>query len=251
MLIKALDTKTPASLCQGEIGAKVCKGQNIERIDMPNFFSVSDMKAFIDSMDQKGIKTENMGAINPDTVINTQTNVITKKVASMLGWDPSKSVQDNLQAIKPPPLDKEPILCSNDGYILDGHHRWAWAKVYNELLPARNAGAGGNVGAANFGPVWKINLNINDLLKLGNESPNAGKKTDLDDELQLGKEGSKYQVLKLGQGNPQWKGTKPQQGYIDNQNQYVENGQVRGTLTAKKDAEGKPVPGTYGIYPLQ
>jgi hypothetical protein len=123
--------------CDGNLG--------IDRNDMPQFKGTArpgspadklpkdprsgevDTEEFFKKMlDKKGIDVSEPQAVPPDRLKATQMNMVGDKVAGMytgLEEDPSNP---NLTA---------PIYVSNDGYVLDGHHRWAAIVAYNAKHP--------------------------------------------------------------------------------------------------------------------
>jgi hypothetical protein len=73
---------------------------------------VDATKEFIAHMEKNGIKVGKPTAMRSDKLKATQRNMQGEKVAGMMG-------------AKKKDFLKEPIFVSRDGYVVDGHHRWA------------------------------------------------------------------------------------------------------------------------------
>jgi hypothetical protein len=135
------------NLCQVSIPGThlYCDGNlGIDRNDMPQFKGTArpgspadklpknekgevDTEEFFKQMlDKKGIKVSEPQAIPPDRLRATQMNLVGDKVAGMY-----KGLEENPQD----PGLTAPIYVSNDGYVLDGHHRWAAIVAYNAKNP--------------------------------------------------------------------------------------------------------------------
>jgi hypothetical protein len=147
---KASGEKAPNfNLCQVSIpGTNLyCDGnKGIERADMPQFKGTpqpgspadklpkdetgeADTEEFFKEMlNKKGIKVSNPVAVPPDRLKATQSELVGVKVAGM-----SKVLDDKNH----PAYGKitAPIYVSNDGYVLDGHHRWAAVVAHNAANP--------------------------------------------------------------------------------------------------------------------
>jgi hypothetical protein len=147
---KAKGEKAPNfNLCKVTIpGTNLyCEGnKGIERADMPQFKGTprpgspadklpkdengeADTEEFFKKMlNDKGIKVSEPTAVPPDRLKATQSELVGVKVAGM-----SKVLDDP----KHPAYDKitAPIYVSNDGYVLDGHHRWAAVVAHNAANP--------------------------------------------------------------------------------------------------------------------
>jgi hypothetical protein len=92
-----------ASLLEGNFG--------IPRIDMPQIKSTL-VPDFIEGLRKKGIDVER-GSIRVSNLKATQAEIHVDKVQKLID-DPA--AHEHL---------KKPVMVSKDGYILDGHHRWA------------------------------------------------------------------------------------------------------------------------------
>ena len=89
----------------------------------------ADTEEFFKQMlNKKGIKVSEPAAVNPDRLKATQSELVGVKVAGM------SKVLDNPDH---PAYGKitAPIYVSNDGYVLDGHHRWAAVVAHNASHP--------------------------------------------------------------------------------------------------------------------
>jgi hypothetical protein len=135
------------NLCQVSIpGTNLyCDGnKGIPREDMPQFKGTpepgsiadklpkdasgeADTEEFFKKMlEKQGINVSEPAAVQPDKLKATQSELVGVKVAGM-----SKALEDNPQH----PKITAPIYVSNDGYVLDGHHRWAAVVAYNASHP--------------------------------------------------------------------------------------------------------------------
>lgn len=122
--------------CDGNLG--------IDRNDMPQFKGTArpgspadklpkdkngevDTEQFFKQMlEKKNIKVSEPQAVPPDRLKATQMNLVGDKVAGM---------EQGLEANPEDPNLTAPIYVSNDGYVLDGHHRWAAIVGYNAKHP--------------------------------------------------------------------------------------------------------------------
>ena len=137
------------NLCQVSIpGTNLyCDGnKGIPREDMPQFKGTpepgsvadklpkdssgeADTEEFFKKMlENNGIKVSEPIAVPPDRLKATQSELVGVKVAGM-----SKVLADKNH----PAYGKitAPIYVSNDGYVLDGHHRWAAVVAHNASNP--------------------------------------------------------------------------------------------------------------------
>jgi len=124
-----------------------CAGnKNIPREQMPQFKGFPLANTFADKLPKdkdgevdteaffnkllkdKNVKVSSNTNISPDKLRATQKELIGTKVAGM-----SKVLYDKKHpAYK---IITDPIYISNDGYVLDGHHRWASIVAYNIQNP--------------------------------------------------------------------------------------------------------------------
>jgi hypothetical protein len=137
------------NLCQVSIpGTNLyCDGnKGIERGDMPQFKGTpqpgspadklpkdesgeADTEEFFKQMlNKQGINVSEPTSVPPDRLKATQSELVGVKVAGM-----SKVLADKNH----PAYGKitAPIYVSNDGYVLDGHHRWAAVVAHNAANP--------------------------------------------------------------------------------------------------------------------
>mgnify|MGYP003336608203 FL=1 len=137
------------NLCQVTVpGTNLyCDGnKGIPREDMPQFKGTpvpgspadklpkdengeADTEEFFKEMlNKEGIKVSEPTSVPPDRLKATQSELVGVKVAGM-----SKVLDDP----KHPAYGKitAPIYVSNDGYVLDGHHRWAAVVAHNAANP--------------------------------------------------------------------------------------------------------------------
>lgn len=124
-----------------------CKGnKGIPRQDMPQFKGTpiagspadslpKDRSGQVDTeqffkklLKKKGIKITKPVSISPDRLKATQSELVGVKVAGMskVLEDPNHPAYGKITA---------PIYVSKDGYVLDGHHRWAAIVSHNVANP--------------------------------------------------------------------------------------------------------------------
>jgi hypothetical protein len=124
-----------------------CDGnKGIERADMPQFKGTprpgspadklpkdesgeADTEEFFKQMlNKQGIKVSEPQTVPPDRLKATQSELVGVKVAGMSKVldDPNHPAYGKITA---------PIYVSNDGYVLDGHHRWAAVVAHNASNP--------------------------------------------------------------------------------------------------------------------
>ena len=137
------------NLCQVSVpGTNLyCDGnKGIERGDMPQFKGTpqpgspadklpkdengeADTEEFFKQMlNKQGIKVSEPAAVPPDRLKATQSELVGVKVAGMskVLENPNHPAYGKITA---------PIYVSNDGYVLDGHHRWAAVVAHNAANP--------------------------------------------------------------------------------------------------------------------
>ena len=137
------------NLCQVSVpGTNLyCDGnKGIPREDMPQFKGTpepgspadklpkdengeADTEEFFKQMlNKQGIKVSEPTAVPPDRLKATQSELVGVKVAGMSKVldNPNHPAYKNITA---------PIYVSNDGYVLDGHHRWAAVVAHNAANP--------------------------------------------------------------------------------------------------------------------
>jgi len=137
------------NLCQVTVpGTNLyCDGnKGIPREDMPQFKGTpvagspadklpkdengeADTEEFFKEMlNKQGIKVSEPQTVPPDRLKATQSELVGVKVAEMskVLEDPNHPAYEKITA---------PIYVSNDGYVLDGHHRWAAIVAHNAANP--------------------------------------------------------------------------------------------------------------------
>ena len=137
------------NLCQVSVpGTNLyCDGnKGIPREDMPQFKGTpepgspadklpkdengeADTEEFFKQMlNKQGIKVSEPAAVPADRLKATQSELVGPKVAGMSKVldDPNHPAYEKITA---------PIYVSNDGYVLDGHHRWAAIIAHNAANP--------------------------------------------------------------------------------------------------------------------
>lgn len=101
-----------------------CKGaKDIPRKLMPQIY---DAALFAKTIKSKYDVKSAIKKVNVDELKPSQNEISYDRVAGVI------------QAIKDGSLDKNPIVISADGYVVDGHHRWAAYKKHkpDAKLPA-------------------------------------------------------------------------------------------------------------------
>ena len=103
----------------GSIADKLPKDENGEA-DTEEFFK--------QMLNKQGIKVSEPAAVPADRLKATQSELVGPKVAGMskVLADPNHPAYGKITA---------PIYVSNDGYVLDGHHRWAAVVAHNASNP--------------------------------------------------------------------------------------------------------------------
>jgi len=160
-LIKAKETGGKAentNLCKVSIpGTNLyCDGnKNIPRDEMPQFRGkpepgskadkmqrdkngeVETSQIFDQMLAKEGIKISEPTAVPPDSLKATQSELVGPKVVGMMGvlekdCNSGKCDEKDAQDYK---NITDPIYVSNDGYVVDGHHRWAAIVSHNVKNP--------------------------------------------------------------------------------------------------------------------
>jgi hypothetical protein len=106
------------------------KGSPAEKLPKDDAGEVDTEEFFKDMLNKDGIKVSEPTSVPPDRLKATQSELVGVKVAGM------SKVLDNAEH----PAYKKitaPIYVSNDGYVLDGHHRWAAVVAHNAANPDR------------------------------------------------------------------------------------------------------------------
>jgi hypothetical protein len=104
------------------------KGSPADKLPRDSAGEVDTEEFFKQMLNKKGIKVSEPTNIPPDRLKATQSELVGVKVAGMEGVleDPNHPAYKKITA---------PIYVSNDGYVLDGHHRWAAIVAFNAANP--------------------------------------------------------------------------------------------------------------------
>jgi hypothetical protein len=164
--------------CDGNLG--------IDRNDMPQFKGDArpgspasklpknkngevDGEAFFKELLVKdGIKVDGPHDVPPDRLKATQMNMVGDKVAGMY-----KGLEENPQN----PDLTAPIYVSNDGYVLDGHHRWAAIVAYNAKHPDKPIPMKVNIIAEPIKPLVKRANEYADYIGIEKKAAVAGQRS--------------------------------------------------------------------------
>lgn len=118
--------------------------------------------AFLEHLASKGIKFDKEQTMNSTEMKATQNELVGAKVVSMATAiarpDDAGIPKENQAKVKA--ILTAPLIVSKDGYVLDGHHRWA-AVALNDLMQ----GNGENPTKLN---VIQVDMNIEDLVEESN-----------------------------------------------------------------------------------
>ena len=103
-------------------------GSPADKLPRDNAGEVDTEEFFKQMLVKDGVKVSEPTEVSPDRLKATQSELVGVKVAGM------SQVLDNPNH---PAYDKitAPIYVSNDGYVLDGHHRWAALVAHNAKNP--------------------------------------------------------------------------------------------------------------------
>jgi hypothetical protein len=104
------------------------KGSPADKLPRDSAGEVDTEEFFKQMLNKKGIKVSEPVNVPPDRLKATQSELVGVKVAGMTSVleDPNHPAYKKITA---------PIYVSNDGYVLDGHHRWAAIVAYNAAHP--------------------------------------------------------------------------------------------------------------------
>jgi Zeta toxin len=122
------------------------RASGIPRAEMPQI-PKEHLQTFQDQLNQRGIHFDPPAPIDPRNLQATQAELDGKNVSGMMASARDGSFD----------LLKDPIWFSNDGHILDGHHRWAAAT-------ALSMNCGGCVSI----PGIRVDMPISELLAFAN-----------------------------------------------------------------------------------
>ena len=96
-------------------------GSKASTMDTDESGEVDTEPVFREMLKQKGIKTLQT-EVSPDKLKATQKDLVGAKVIGMMGALEKDPKNEKITA---------PIYVSRDGYVIDGHHRWAAIVAYN------------------------------------------------------------------------------------------------------------------------
>lgn len=105
-------------------------GSPADKLPRDNSGEVDTEEFFKEMLEKDGVKVSEPTEVPPDRLKATQSELVGVKVAGMSQVldDPSHPAYEKITA---------PIYVSNDGYVLDGHHRWAAVVAHNAKHPDR------------------------------------------------------------------------------------------------------------------
>jgi hypothetical protein len=103
-------------------------GSPADKLPRDSSGEVDTEEFFKEMLNKKGIKVSEPTNVPADRLKATQSELVGVKVAGMESVleDPNHPAYKKITA---------PIYVSNDGYVLDGHHRWAAIVAYNAAHP--------------------------------------------------------------------------------------------------------------------
>lgn len=104
-------------------------GSPAEKLPKDKNGEVDTEEFFKQMLEKDGVKVSEPTQVPPDRLRSTQSELVGVKVAGMsqvLDAGPDHPAYEAITA---------PIYVSNDGYVLDGHHRWAAVVAHNAANP--------------------------------------------------------------------------------------------------------------------
>jgi len=103
-------------------------GSPADKLPRDSAGEVDTEEFFKKMLEKDGVKVSEPTEVPPDRLKATQSELVGVKVAGMseVLEDPTHPAYEKITA---------PIYVSNDGYVLDGHHRWAAIVAYNAAHP--------------------------------------------------------------------------------------------------------------------
>ena len=125
----------------------------------PNKVEVNAEGAFLDYLKQKNVEIQYGQTMAATEMKATQNQLNADKVAGM-AW----ALYSNPATKDPKHPLRQALIVSNDGYVLDGHHRWA-ALATNDIMQ-------GNKEVSDI-PVIKVQMDIEELVSTSNEFGDA------------------------------------------------------------------------------
>ena len=121
----------------------------------PNKVEVNAEQAFLAYLKEKNVEIQYDQTMAATEMKATQNQLNADKVAGM-AW----SLYSNPATKDPKHPLRQPLIVSADGYVLDGHHRWAALATYDIMQ--------GNKNMSDI-PVIKVQMDIEDLVSLSND----------------------------------------------------------------------------------
>lgn len=120
------------NFCSSAAGGGICSGnKGVPRRFMPQ---IRDQGDFLDALDANGIEHQ-YKEVRVGDLKNIQSDIKNKKIFKCVGVGCNAATCSvGNKACAPIPHDPtlwEPVLVSNDGYVIDGHHRKARVQLYN------------------------------------------------------------------------------------------------------------------------
>jgi hypothetical protein len=104
-------------------------GSRAEKLPKDKNGEVDTEEFFKQMLEKDGVKVSEPTAVPPDRLKSTQSELVGVKVAGMSQVLDAGANHPAYGAIT------APIYVSNDGYVLDGHHRWAAVVAHNAKNP--------------------------------------------------------------------------------------------------------------------
>lgn len=196
--------------CSKDLDRRELDGKGIERKDMPQISS-SDMPDFEEWLADRNIETST-GTIPAEDAKPVQSAVSNEKVADMI-YAHELGTFD---------VTEKPITMSSDGFIMDGHHRWAAADEMGFDINVR-----------------KVDATADELLELMDEYPRSFKES-LNDNRGL----DKFSVFDDDEAFPpaEEKGVDTQDRFKDAKGNYTKERQaLHNQISAKHFANAEPV----------
>lgn len=145
-----LKTKAVPGSAAWREAEKMAKEKGID----PNDVEVNAEPAFLEYLKKGNVKIQR-GTMPATQMKATQNQLNADKVAGM-AW---ALYNDPKTKDKSHPL-RQPLIVSSDGYVLDGHHRWAALATYDVMS--------GNKDVSDI-PVIMVDMDIEDLVDKSNE----------------------------------------------------------------------------------
>lgn len=121
----------------------------------PQDMEVNAEPAFLEYLKDKGYEVTTGETLPATEIKATQNQLNADKVAGM-AW----ALLTNPDTQKPEHPLRQPLIVSSDGYVLDGHHRWAALATYDMM--------NGKEDVVDV-PVIKVDMDIEELVDMSNQ----------------------------------------------------------------------------------